>query len=146
TMTRTHILAACDSSPVQRLLRVDGDRLRPLSEDARQAVMQMASSRITPDTYIIVSDYDVGVVMPEFLRKLRGRHIIVDTRNSVLKYRRVEMTAARLREPGPLDLCRSQMDNKQTQLFRRDVPLRLGLGVLLARKDSSTTDDTGHLL
>ena len=143
TPTKTRILAGGVHSAKQQVVRVDRAALGAVPEQVRSAVARHLSAALGRSDALIVSDYGSGLVTPALVRGARrtlkgpGSHqppVLVDSRYSLLKYRRMTMCTPNESEVEALLDVRIGENSRVLERAGRTVLARTGAaGVLITR-------------
>lgn len=99
TPTKTRILAGWSHTSRQQVLRLDREPAAALPPRVRAALARKARARVRGAAAVLVSDYGCGGVTPETVGRLRAKVVTLDSRYSMLAYRRAGITAATPNEP-----------------------------------------------
>jgi rfaE bifunctional protein kinase chain/domain len=143
TPTKTRILAGGVHSAKQQVVRVDRTTRAPVPEKVRTAIARRVSTALGRSDALIVSDYGSGLVTPALVRiaqrTLRGpgAHqppVLVDSRYSLLKYRRMTMCTPNESEVEALLGVRIGENSRVLERAGRTLLARTGAaGVLITR-------------
>jgi len=99
TPTKTRFLAGWTHTTEQQVLRVDREPTGTLPAAIRKMVESKARRLAGRAAAVIVSDYGLGAVTPELVRRLDAKRITLDSRYRLLDYRGTGITAATPNEP-----------------------------------------------
>jgi D-glycero-beta-D-manno-heptose-7-phosphate kinase len=100
TPTKTRILAGGVHSAKQQVVRIDRAARQPIPDDVRKTIARRLFGVLSRCDALLVSDYGTGLVTPPLVagaqRVLRGPGrrqppVLIDSRYSLLKYRRMTM-------------------------------------------------------
>ena len=143
TPTKTRILAGGVHSAKQQVVRVDRTTPAPVPEILRTAITRRVSAALGRSDALIVSDYGSGLVTPALVRiaqrtlKGPGSHqapVLVDSRYSLLKYRRMTMCTPNESEVEALLGVRIGENGRVLERAGRTLLSRTGAaGVLITR-------------
>jgi len=143
TPTKTRILAGGVHSAKQQVVRVDRTTRAPVPEKVRTAIARRVSAALGRSDALIVSDYGSGLVTPALVRAaqrtLRGPGaqqppVLVDSRYSLLKYRRMTMCTPNESEVEALLGVRIGENSRVLERAGRTLLARTGAaGVLITR-------------
>ena len=143
TPTKTRILAGGVHSAKQQVVRVDRTTRAPVPEKVRTAIARRVSAALGRSDALLVSDYGSGLVTPALVRiaqrTLRGpgAHqppVLVDSRYSLLKYRRMTMCTPNESEVEALLDVRIGENGRALERAGRTLLARTGsAGVLITR-------------
>ena len=99
TTTKTRYLAGWTHTTEQQVLRVDREPRGELPASVLNTLAGKARRLSARASATLVSDYGLGVVSPAFVRGLRAKTIMLDSRHRLLEYRDSGVTAATPNEP-----------------------------------------------
>jgi rfaE bifunctional protein kinase chain/domain len=143
TPTKTRILAGGVHSAKQQVVRVDRTTPAPVPEPVRMAIARRVSAALGRCDALIVSDYGSGLVTPALVRSAQrtlrgpGSHqppVLVDSRYSLLKYRRMTMCTPNESEVEALLGVRIGENSRVLERAGRTLLARTGAaGVLITR-------------
>ncbi|HEU4928160.1 MAG TPA: PfkB family carbohydrate kinase [Vicinamibacterales bacterium] len=143
TPTKTRILAGGVHSAKQQVVRVDRTAGAPVPEQVRTALGRRLSAALARSDALLVSDYGSGLVTPALVRTAQrtlrgpGSHqppVLVDSRYSLLKYRRMTMCTPNESEVEALLGVRIGEDSRVLERAGRTLLARTGAaGVLITR-------------
>jgi rfaE bifunctional protein kinase chain/domain len=143
TPTKTRILAGGVHSAKQQVVRVDRTAGAAVPEQVRTALARRLSAALARSDALIVSDYGSGLVTPALVRSAQrtlrgpGAHrppVLVDSRYSLLKYRRMTMCTPNESEVEALLGVRIGEDSRVLERAGRTLLARTGAaGVLITR-------------
>jgi rfaE bifunctional protein kinase chain/domain len=143
TPTKTRILAGGVHSAKQQVVRVDRTARAPVPEPVRTAIARRVSAALGRSDALIVSDYGSGLVTPALVRsaqrtlKVPGFHqppVLVDSRYSLLKYRRMTMCTPNESEVEALLGVRIGENSRVLERAGRTLLTRTGAaGILITR-------------
>jgi rfaE bifunctional protein kinase chain/domain len=143
TPTKTRILAGGVHSAKQQVVRVDRTPRAPVPEKVRTAIARRVSAALGRSDALIVSDYGSGLVTPALVRMAQrtlrgpGAHqppVLVDSRYSLLKYRRMTMCTPNESEVEALLGVRIGENSRVLERAGRTLLARTGAaGVLITR-------------
>lgn len=94
TTTKTRFLAGWTHTTEQQVLRVDHEPICKIPRTVRQVLEQTARRLAKSSAALLVSDYGLGTVSPDSIRKLRARRVLLDSRYRLLDFRSAKITAA----------------------------------------------------
>jgi rfaE bifunctional protein kinase chain/domain len=136
TTTKTRYLAGWTHTTRQQVLRVDREPAAQVPARVRAALAGKARERASKAGAVLVSDYGCGAVAPDAVRKLRAGLVTLDSRYSMLDYRKAGITAATPNEPELEALYHTRIGNdtrRLEQLAARTLR-RMGLSALLVTR------------
>lgn len=94
TTTKTRFLAGWTHTTEQQVLRVDREPHGQLPASVLKRLLGRVRRLSARASAVLVSDYGLGAVSPEFVRGLKARIITLDSRHRLLEYARSRVTAA----------------------------------------------------
>lgn len=94
TTTKTRFLAGWTHTTEQQVLRVDREPTSEIPRRVRQALEQKARQLAKSSGAVLVSDYGLGTVSPDTIRKLGAWRVLLDSRYRLLDFRSAHITAA----------------------------------------------------
>jgi rfaE bifunctional protein kinase chain/domain len=143
TPTKTRILAGGVHSAKQQVVRVDRTTRAPVPEQVRTAIARRLSAALGRSDALIVSDYGSGLVTPALVRSAQrtlrgpGFHqppVLVDSRYSLLEYRRMTMCTPNESEVEALLGVRIGENSRVLERAGRTLLTRTGAaGMLITR-------------
>lgn len=99
TTTKTRFLAGWTHTTEQQVLRVDREPVTVVSPAVQSAIERRAREFARRAAAVLVSDYGLGAASPALVRKVRAKHVLLDSRYRLLEYRSTGITAATPNEP-----------------------------------------------
>lgn len=99
TTTKTRYLAGWTHTTEQQVLRVDREPVAALSARVQSAIAHKAAQFAKRASGVLVSDYGLGAATPALVKKLRAKHVMLDSRYRLLDYRGSRISAATPNEP-----------------------------------------------
>ena len=145
TPTKTRILAGGVHSAKQQVVRVDRTTRAPVPEKVRTAIERRVSAAVGRSDALIVSDYGSGLVTPALVRLAQrtlrgpGAHqppVLVDSRYSLLKYRRMTMCTPNESEVEALLGVRIGENSRVLERAGRTLLARTGAAAVLITRGS----------
>jgi rfaE bifunctional protein kinase chain/domain len=94
TPVKTRFLAGWTHTTEQQVLRVDGEPMGQLPEDALRTVERHARRAARQAGAVLVSDYGFGAATPELVKRLAAKRTTLDSRYRLLDYHDAGITAA----------------------------------------------------
>ena len=150
TTTKTRFLAGWTHTTDQQVLRVDREASSELPSKARAALARKLAHGVRRAGAALVSDYGLGAVTPELVRKLRVPCLTLDSRHRLLDFRGTGVTAATPNEPEIESLYHRHIGNDLRLLenLGRSTLRRLRLKALLITrgKDGMTLFEPGRAM
>lgn len=138
TTTKTRYLARWTHTSRQQVLRVDREPEAPLPRGAVAEIVRKSRVRIRKSAAVIVSDYGIGSISPELLKRFRREMKIatLDSRHRLLDYRSAGFTAATPNEPELEALYYSEIghDRRKLNTLGQRTLRTLGLGALVVTR------------
>jgi D-glycero-beta-D-manno-heptose-7-phosphate kinase len=122
TPTKMRFLAGWTHTVGQQVLRVDYEPQSPLEESERKRIEQKLASRMKNADALAISDYGLGVVSPEMVRRAVGKRrdlpVSVDSRYRLLSYAGAGITTATPNEPEVEALYHTTIGRNTAELER----------------------------
>jgi D-glycero-beta-D-manno-heptose-7-phosphate kinase len=122
TPTKMRFLAGWTHTVGQQVLRVDYEPQSPLEESERKRIEQTLASRMKNADALAISDYGLGVVSPEMVRRAVGKKrdlpVSLDSRYRLLSYAGAGITTATPNEPEVEALYHTTIGRNTAELER----------------------------
>ena len=99
TTTKTRYLAGWTHTTEPQVLRVDREPLEQLRASVREEIERRARAVARRSGAVLISDYGLGAVTPGLVRKLKAKHLTLDSRYRLLEFRDSGVIAATPNEP-----------------------------------------------
>jgi rfaE bifunctional protein kinase chain/domain len=99
TTTKTRYLAGWTHTTEPQVLRVDREPLEQLRASVREEIERRARAVARRSGAVLISDYGLGAVTPGLVRKLKAKHLTLDSRYRLLEFRDSGVVAATPNEP-----------------------------------------------
>ena len=151
TPTKTRFLAGFTHTARQQVLRVDREPRAPLPAAIHERLRVRAQQFARRADAVMASDYGLGGVTPQMLRRLRLDQrvpVTLDSRYALLDYRGARITAATPNEPELESLYHVRIGNDRAALERlgRRALRQLELRALVVTrgKDGMAVFEPGH--
>ena len=148
TTKKTRFLAGWTHTTEQQVLRVDYEPAGALAPPVQEAIARKARQAARQAGTVLVSDYGLGAVTPELVRRLPAKRITLDSRYRLLEYRDAGITAATPNEPELEEAYHERIGSdigKLEELGRRALrDLGLASLVVTRGKDGMAVFESGE--
>jgi D-glycero-beta-D-manno-heptose-7-phosphate kinase len=122
TPTKMRFLAGWTHTVGQQVLRVDYEPQAPLDESEQKRIEKALASRMKNADALAISDYGMGVVGPEVVRRAIGKKrdlpVSLDSRYRLLSYQGTGITTATPNEPEVEALYHTTIGRNTAELER----------------------------
>lgn len=148
TTTKTRFLAGWTHTTEQQVLRVDRQP-GEFPEKSRESLLSKAQQRARRGGALLISDYGLGAITPELVRKLKSKYVTLDSRYSLLDYANAGITAATPNEAEIENIYHTPIGSDVARLEeygQRTVDqMKLGALLITRGKDGMALFEQGHV-